>query len=162
MTTDPGPWTIEVYTDAHGSCPYATFLDKLDDAKFAALDAAVRYVLARNGIDLCSTEWLKPIGQSLFEFRVRHDAAEIAARFAHVEPGVAPKHVPILLRVFCHFYGSKVVLLLAGYDKGADPSAKRQQKEIGLARRHLTAWQEARKRAPTRSPRGRPQNDRLP
>jgi hypothetical protein len=29
------------------------------------------------------------------------------------------------------------VLLVGGYDKGADPSAKRQQKEIALARRRL-------------------------
>jgi hypothetical protein len=29
------------------------------------------------------------------------------------------------------------VLLLGGYDKGADPSAKRQQNEIAIARKRL-------------------------
>jgi hypothetical protein len=36
----------------------------------------------------------------------------------------------VLLRVFCHAYGAKVVLLLNGYDKAADPRDRRQQREI--------------------------------
>lgn len=37
------------------------------------------------------------------------------------------EHPPeaILLRVFVHFYGNRIVLLVAGYDKSADSSAKR-------------------------------------
>ena len=55
-------------------------------------------------------------------------------------------HVPpedtetILLRVFVAFHGNRVVLLLDGYDKAADPSPKRQQREIAAARKLLTAW----------------------
>jgi DNA-binding XRE family transcriptional regulator len=36
----------------------------------------------------------------------------------------------VLLRVVVHFYGDKVVLLLGGYDKGADPKSRRQEREI--------------------------------
>jgi hypothetical protein len=43
----------------------------------------------------------------------------------------------ITLRVFCHAYGNKVILLLAGYDKGEDPSASRQQKELAVAKKRL-------------------------
>jgi hypothetical protein len=43
----------------------------------------------------------------------------------------------ILLRGFCHARGDRVVLLLGGYDKGADPSRRRQQREIETARRRL-------------------------
>jgi hypothetical protein len=35
-----------------------------------------------------------------------------------------------------------VVLLLAGYDKGKEPSAKRQNAEIKRARQRLTRWKD--------------------
>lgn len=155
MRTPGAHWTLELYKDADGRCPYQRFIDGLDDATFAALDAAVEYVLTRHGMDLCSTEWMKPLGEGLYEFRIRHGAAEINARFASEESATMPARIPILLRVFCHIYGRKVVLLLSGYDKGDDPSPKRQQKEIAKARTHLTAWQERRKREAARMKRGR-------
>jgi hypothetical protein len=46
----------------------------------------------------------------------------------------------ILLRVFCHAHGQKIVLLLAAYDKGKEPSAKRQNTEIHRAKQRLTRW----------------------
>jgi hypothetical protein len=62
----------------------------------------------------------------------------------------------ILLRVFVHFYGRQVILLLSGYDKSKDPSQKRQARDIVRARRFLTAWNEQQKRkqkaARTRKP----------
>ena len=56
--------------------------------------------------------------------------------------------------MFCHSHGNKIVLLLAGYDKGRDPSEKRQQKEITRVRKCLTAWQEAKKREVARRRKG--------
>lgn len=145
MTT-PGGWVVELYADPAGSCPYERFINGVDDATFAAVDAAVEHVLTRHGPELCKTEWMKPLGDGLYEFRIRHDATEIAARFGQ-EPSTLPaRPASILVRVFCHFYGDRVVLLLSGYDKGRDPSRKRQDKEIALARKHLTAWKEERKR----------------
>ena len=44
----------------------------------------------------------------------------------------------ILLRVFCTFYGDKVVLLLSGLDKGASPKA--QPRAIQAARKLLAEW----------------------
>lgn len=65
--------------------------------------------------------------------------------------GQAGKSLPagtdsILLRLFVHFHGQRIVLLLGGYDKGADSTDRRQQREIATARKALTAWkaQEAR------------------
>lgn len=43
---------------------------------------------------------------------------------------------------FCHAYGDKVVLLLNGYDKGEDPSGRRQQREIRLARKRLEEFRQ--------------------
>ncbi|MGC3999730.1 MAG: hypothetical protein QM767_20695 [Anaeromyxobacter sp.] len=41
-------------------------------------------------------------------------------------------------------FGNKVVLLLAGYDKGADTSPRRQDEEIAVARQRLAAWRRGR------------------
>jgi putative component of toxin-antitoxin plasmid stabilization module len=137
-------WSLETYTAEDGSEPFASFLDDLDDFTFAALDAALRLVLARRGIDLARTEWLKPLGEGLHEFRVRHDAEEIQRMFGGEDADAATNAISppvrVLLRVFVHFHGDRVVLLLAGYDKGDDPSARRQAREIARARKLLTAW----------------------
>ena len=42
--------------------------------------------------------------------------------------------------MFCHAHGKKVILLLAGYDKGKEPSARRQNAEIKRAKARLTRW----------------------
>jgi hypothetical protein len=150
VTATQGPWRLEVFAADNGREPFTAFADSLSDTAFAALDAALRHVLAVRGIGLVSTEWLKPLGQGLHEFRVRHTASEIARMFAG-EPAesVPGPGVPILLRVFVHFHGHRVILLLSGYDKQADASRKRQEREIAAARKYLVAWrqQEARRKA---------------
>ena len=61
-------------------------------------------------------------------------------------PGVEAPREKVLLRVFVHFYGDKIVLLLGGYDKGRDPKEKRQQREIAQARKPLTQFRERQRR----------------
>ena len=46
----------------------------------------------------------------------------------------------VLIRVYCTFYGQRIVLLLGGYNKLRDPSRKQEQKEIRAARSVLSAW----------------------
>jgi hypothetical protein len=93
---------------------------------------------------------------------VRHDAEEIAGMFGDDEALVVASGVshpgPVLLRVFVHFHGDKVILLLSGYDKGEDPSKKRQEREIAAARKYLRAWrqQESKKAAERRRGGNRP------
>jgi putative component of toxin-antitoxin plasmid stabilization module len=132
-------WNVEVYEDENGRAPFTNWTEKLTEAKFVALDAAIRLVLSERGLDLARTEWLKPLGGGLHEFRVRHDENEIQQMFGGREARIRPK-APILLRVFVHFHGSKVVLLLGGYDKGRDPGPKRQEREIKKARKLLEHW----------------------
>ena len=149
VPNERGLWTVEVYEDADGTQPFASWLNRLSEAKFVALDAAIRLVLSERGLDLARTEWLKPLGEGLHEFRVRHDADEIEQMFGDLESRVRPRQ-PILLRVFVHFHGSRIVLLLGGYDKGRDPSDKRQEREIKRARKSLEDWrrqEKARKKA---------------
>ena len=80
-------------------------------------------------------------GKGVHEFRIRHDADEIANMFGASRRSGQGSRRRILLRVFVHFHGDRIVLLLSGYDKGGDPSERRQQREILAARRHLGAWQ---------------------
>ena len=77
---------------------------------------------------------------------MRHDADEIAHMFGDDTPTRTGRRERILLRVFVHFYGTKVVLLLGGYDKGADPKEKRQQREIAHAQKLLTQFKERQRR----------------
>jgi len=118
------------------------WLDRLSPVKFAALQAAITHRLEVEGIGLLGTEWLKPLGSGLFEFRVRHSAAEIERMFAgRTSIGSSGHREAILLRVFVAFVGGRVCLLFAGYDKGRDPSRKQQQKEIERARRLKRQWE---------------------
>lgn len=72
---------------------------------------------------------------------MRHDAATILReRNLPVPANLEASHRDILLRVFCHAHGRKVVLLLAAYDKGREPSAKRQNTEIKRAKQRLARW----------------------
>lgn len=134
-----GMWTVEVYEDPEGAQSFTSWLNRLSEAKFVALDAAIRLVLSERGLDLVRTEWLKPLGEGLHEFRVRHDVDEIEQMFGGRDARYRPRQ-PILLRVFVHFHGSRVVLLLGGYDKGRDPNEKKQEREIKRARKSLEDW----------------------
>src|SRR5687767_9109359 len=126
--------------------PFERFIIGLSDTKFAALDAAIAHVLVVRGVELVRTEWLKALGEGLHEFRVRHDADEIARMFGADPVALSTPPEAILLRVFVHFHGQKVVLLLGGYDKGIDPNKRRQQREIDQARRLLTQFRERQRR----------------
>ncbi len=138
-----GPaWTLEFYEE-RGQEPVLDFLRGLDELKEQSLAAALRNVLAYEGIGVCGSSWGKWVqgAPGVFEFRVRHDAATILReRGLPVPEQLDETHTGILLRVFCHAHGKKVILLLAGYDKGKEPSARRQNAEIKRAKTRLTRW----------------------
>ena len=98
------------------------------------------------GIDICQGEWGKALGKGLYEFRIRRSLNTILNEYGQPNDkqrlATFPDH-QVLLRVFCTFHGSKIVLLLGGYDKGKDPSPKRQQKEIQRAQKQLTQWRKS-------------------
>jgi hypothetical protein len=142
-----GEWTLEPFESDDGSIPFERFVNDLSNFKVDAVTAAIDRILTVQGIGLVRTEWLKPLGDGLHEFRVRHTAAEVARLFGGLD--VAPPAGPtekVLLRVFVHFHGQKIILLLGGYDKGDDPKERRQQREIQSARRLLTQFRERQRR----------------
>ena len=139
-------WTVEVYEAENGTVPYERFIGELNDLKFAALDAAVERVLAVRGLELARTEWLKALGGGLHEFRVRHQAGEITRMFGGDAPKAGARRQKVLLRVFVHFHGDRVVLTLGGYDKGDDPKERRQQREINDARKLVAEFKDRQRR----------------
>ena len=131
-------WTIEFFEDDQGRQPAAEWLRSLESAKRAAAIAAIETHLTDMGQDVCATEHGKHLGKGLFEFRVRHDESVIRGKAGQSSAG---KPTAVLLRIFCHAHGERIVLLLGGYDKGAAPSKKRQDAEIQTARRRLRSFQ---------------------
>jgi putative component of toxin-antitoxin plasmid stabilization module len=141
-------WNIEFFRDDRGRSPAREWLHSLSTGKKAAAIAAIEFVLSELGPDVCGTEFGKHLGKGLFEFRIRHDEGVIR-RKAGRDANSGKESEKILLRVFCHAHGNRIVLLLGGYDKGADPSDRRQQKEIETARKRLRSFQMREKRGQT-------------
>jgi len=127
-------YELEFYEDASGDQPVLRWLrEDLPLAKRKALGYAMNTVLQRLGLGVCGTEFGKQLGGGLFEFRLRRDLRNPAG--AREEAG------RILLRVFCHAHGDRLLLLVGGYDKGEHPSPRRQSAEIAMARARLKDWQ---------------------
>lgn len=123
---------------------FERFFESLPEYEQAVLTAAITHVLAVRGIDICSGEWGKPLGDGLYEFRVRRSLQAILNEAGEPVPkDLAGTDRKVLLRVFCTFHGKKIVLLFSGYDKGRDPSEKRQSKEIKVSRKLLKTWKRA-------------------
>lgn len=135
-------FTLEFYEDEHGDQPVLRWLrEDLTPTQRRAAGVALREILEPLGVGVCRTAYGKQLGDGLFEFRLRHDAAEVLRSVGKpARPGSGGER--ILLRIFCHALGDRLILLLAGYDKGADPSPRRQQREIQLARRRLLAFKQ--------------------
>lgn len=129
-------YELEFYEDEKGDPPVRRWItEKLTRTQRFALGQAMRQQLQEKGIGVCATAFGKQLGKGLFEFRLRREA------FGTAPPGQhAADQARILLRVFCHAYGDRIVLLLGGYDKGMDPSPRRQDQEIAVARSRLSDW----------------------
>jgi Gp49-like protein DUF891 len=124
-------YTLEFYEDERGDKPVLRWIrEDLSRTQRATLGQAMREVLQEEGVGVCGTEFGRQLGKGLFEFRLRRSVEEAGEK--------------ILVRVFCHAYGNRVVLLLGGYDKGADPSPRRQDEEITIARSRLADWRRRR------------------
>lgn len=138
----PTSWTLEVWEDPSGRSPFEKWYNKLDDHDQAVVETALVKILERYGQDIVATEWGKALGGGLYEFRIRKKLSTLL----NWDNPSGPKEMPpwadrsVLLRIFCTFHGDKVVLLFQGYNKGKDPSERRQTQEIKKARKYLRQW----------------------
>jgi phage-related protein len=138
------PFDIEFYEDREGDQPVRRWLkEELTPRQRRAIGYAMSEVLQELGLGVCGTEFGKQLGGGLFEFRLRRDLEEITPSNSQGQPERSQASAgteKLLLRVFCHAHGEKLILLLAGYDKGRDPSPRTQRSEIALARKRLAEW----------------------
>ncbi len=136
------PYELEFYAEDDGRMPVHEWLRSLLPSQRRAVGQALNKILQRDGINVCGTEFGKQLRGGLFEFRVRASSTDV------LKPGEPDTHPwKMLVRIFCHAYGDKVVLLLAGYDKAKEPSARRQEAEIKLARARLKEWEQRQRQA---------------
>lgn len=142
----PPPFTVEFWEDDEGYSPVLTWLrEELAPTLRRAAGHAMNEILQQQGIDVCDSGWGKHVAPGIFEFRIDRDPQDVIDRQRGRD--VAEDSTRILLRIFCHAYGDRLILLLGGYDKAGDPSKKRQQAEIEVAKTRLAIWKERQKRA---------------
>jgi len=141
------PYTLEWYEDANGEAPVLRWLrEELSSQKRRALGTAMNEILQWLGPDVVEGNFGRSLGGGLFEFRLDQDLEQILARKGKrarkKDRGGGGR---ILLRVFCHAFGDRIILLVGGYDKGEHPSPSHQQAQIALARARLNVCKTARK-----------------
>jgi len=115
-------YELVFYQDAVGRQPVREWLrNDLSPEQRRTVGAAMRQLLQEQGMGVCGSSFGRQLGEGLFEFRLREEG--------------------LLVRIFCHAYGDRLILLLGAYDKGRDPSERRQNREISKARARLREWQ---------------------
>lgn len=126
------PYEIVFFEDDAREKPCLKWIkEDLTPSKRRALGAAMLEVLQEQGTNVVSAKsWGRQLGDGMVEFRLDRTVEGEA----------------MTLRVFFHGYGDKKLLLLHGYDKGDDPSSRRQQREIAVGKRRLREWREAEKK----------------
>ena len=122
---------------------FTRFATSLTPRKQAVLRSVIENVLMVAGINICDSEWGKPLGGGLYELRIRRaPSLPRVSEQGEKLSGDTGAGGPVLLRVFCVFYDNQTIALLSGYDKGRDSSHRRQAREIGLARKEQARWKE--------------------
>lgn len=134
------PYRLEFYRDGEGNEPVLVWLRSLAPQKRRAIGVALFEILQHQGPHVIGTNFGKRLGGGIFEFRLDQSSTQILSRKGKRASGEVSSPAKILLRVFCHAYGHRIVLLLGAYDKAERPSARRQQEQIELSRSRLRDW----------------------
>jgi len=132
-----GTYKLEFFAEDDGTKPVLAWIkNDLTATQRRAVGTAMRRVLQVNGVGVCSSPWGRQLGDGLFEFRVRLTGRQLLSE-GWARPGSIDASERILLRVFCHAHGDRLILLLGGYDKGSAPAKSRQSTQITTARARL-------------------------
>src|ERR1051326_3191781 len=88
-------YTLEFFEDDNGREPVRDWIrNALSPEDRRTVGAAMREILQEHGVTVCGTRFGRQLGHGLFEFRLREEH--------------------LLVRVFCHAYADRVVLLQIG------------------------------------------------
>ena len=138
QTSNPLPeWTLQFYKQPGGQIPFELFRSSLRPAEMVVLDICVEEILRRLGNNVCSSTWGKSLGAGLYEFRINRSLSALCNELQIQSPNFLKSDRLVLLRVFFAVEGSRIVVLLSGYDKGRSSSRKKQQGLIKAARKLL-------------------------
>ncbi len=140
----PYPASVPLWTIEYFDSSFERFYLGLKPYEQPVVEASLTTVLAAHGIAAFDGGWGKPLGDGLFEFRIQRSLDAILSLAGRAETSRAGNHRRVSIRIFCTFHGDQIVLLLHGYDKGRDPSSRRQQKEIDRACSMLKKWRRSR------------------
>lgn len=116
---------------------FARFVKSLTPIKQRTLEASIDKILLIHGLELVDGDLIKNLGGGLYEYRVGPTTTRMMNKAG--ESG-KETHQKIALRVFLSFEGSRLIVILGSYDKGANDSKSRQQSEIAQSRRLLRSW----------------------
>lgn len=137
-TPTSGTWTVTSHEDRTGMNHFERWYHSLAPYYRAVVVAVFRRIVAPMGIDICATGWGKPLGDGLYEIRIRKSLnAILRSGPQSAEDSVEGGDQTVLLRIFCTFEGEQVVILFQGYDKEKEPSKRKQRREINKARKLL-------------------------
>ena len=130
-------WSIELLMLPSGQIPYETFRNSLAPFEKELLDLSIEMILGRQGNNVCESNWGKSLGAGLYEFRINRSLSTLLNDLGIRDKDLLRSNESKLFRIFFLVEGTKVILLLCGYNKGKDPSHKKQQKLIKTARSYL-------------------------
>lgn len=140
--SDDYPFEIEFYEE-NGVEPVLSWMrSDLTASERRTLGLAMLHYLQKEGIALARNKRLcEPVGDGVFEFKLRYNLKELTKRLnLPYKPTGAGDTEDVMLRVFFHQHEGAIILLLHGYDKGANPNARHQQAQIRIAKDRLKKW----------------------
>ena len=119
-----------MYRDENGVSPFLDWLHQDSNTEIRiVVERYLDFLLAQRGTGIMGTKYLKPMGEHLFQLRIKE-----------VHPYKGSR---LLLRIYLCFDFSQGIHILSGYDKGLDDSRERQSSEIFKARQLLKKWMES-------------------
>ena len=101
---------------------------------------AIQTILMEQGMALATGNWLKYIGDGVWEFRVGKSAKAVYSKGGFPFNSRMPDFL-LLIRVFCAFEDN-VIVLLGCYDKQRFSGGKRQASAIVSAKNELLTFRE--------------------
>lgn len=110
-------------------------LDRLRPELQMLVKLALTEILAKEGLSLASSSWLRFVGDGVWEFRIGRSFKAVYSK-AGIEEYEHNSKLKVLLRIFCSFEGNRI-LLLGCYDKQRHSDGKRQAKAIRSAKEEL-------------------------
>jgi len=110
-------------------------LDRLRPELQLLVKLALTEILAKEGLSLASSSWLRFVGDGVWEFRIGRSFKAVYSK-SGIEGYKHNSNLKVLLRIFCSFDGNSI-LLLGCYDKQRHSDGRRQANAIRAAKEEL-------------------------